>query len=253
MTNLIDGYTHCGLSKYEPIEQVKQVMSAAGVSGAVLVQHIGEYDNDYIGRVASEDPAHLAAVCLVDHQAPDAVDALGRCRDSAYHFRGVRLPAEVAAHAPQLLYAAADMGLIIVLFAPEGVGANLKPLAEMLEARPQAQLVLSHLTLPLKAGAPDLPASRAAFELAKYPGVYCQVSGMKMHAPYPHEPLYPLIAEALDHFGPSRLYWGSNYPVVGDEQDYIRDLRLLLDGKLPVPENAIADIAGGNAQRLWFA
>ena len=30
------------------------------------------------------------------------------------------------------------------------------------------------------------------------------------------------------------------------------DLMLLLDGKLPVPDDAIEAIAGGNARRFWF-
>ncbi len=42
---IIDGYTPCGLSKYEPIEKVRKVMAGAGVQRAVLAQHLGEYDN----------------------------------------------------------------------------------------------------------------------------------------------------------------------------------------------------------------
>ena len=69
---------------------------------------------------------------------------------------------------------------------------------------------------------------------------------------YPHEPLYPLLAEAAARFGGARLLWGSNYPVVGDEQDYRNDLQLLLDEKLPFPDTDIPAIAGGNARSLWF-
>jgi predicted TIM-barrel fold metal-dependent hydrolase len=75
---------------------------------------------------------------------------------------------------------------------------------------------------------------------------------MKMFCPYPHEPLYPLIAQAIDAFGANRILWGSNYPVVGTVEDYTADLRLLLDDRLPVPGEAIAKIAGENAVRLWF-
>ncbi len=46
--------------------------------------------------------------------------------------------------------------------------------------------------------------------------------------------------------------WGSNYPLVGTQDDYIADLRLLLEGRLPVPSAAIPQIAGENARRLWF-
>ena len=75
---------------------------------------------------------------------------------------------------------------------------------------------------------------------------------MKMFCPHPHEALYPLIEQAVAAFGPQRILWGSNYPVVGSQEDYTADLRLLLDGGLPVPREAIGQIAGENAKRLWF-
>ena len=53
---VVDGYCHCGTSKYRPIEDIGKVMGRFGVSRAVLVQHLGEFDNRYIERVAGEDP-----------------------------------------------------------------------------------------------------------------------------------------------------------------------------------------------------
>jgi hypothetical protein len=35
---MIDGYAHCGLSKYRPVEDVLDVMRSAGVDRAVLCQ-----------------------------------------------------------------------------------------------------------------------------------------------------------------------------------------------------------------------
>jgi hypothetical protein len=48
------------------------------------------------------------------------------------------------------------------------------------------------------------------------------------------------------------MLWGSNYPVVGSADDYRADLRLLLDGGLPIPAAAVPQVAGENAKRLWF-
>ena len=69
---IIDSYSHCGISKYEPIERVRGVMRSGGVARAVLVQHLGEYDNRYLQDVVAADPDHLAGVCMVDHQLPAA-------------------------------------------------------------------------------------------------------------------------------------------------------------------------------------
>lgn len=248
---IIDAYSHCGLRKYEPIERVREVMATAGVSRAVLVQHLGEFDNSYLATIAATAPDRFASVCLVDHTAPDAVETLKKLAESG-HFKGVRLTTDALVSTPGILEAASDFGLIAVLYAPNGVAAAVESLSAILEKRSRARIVLTHFGTPDIAEAPDFPKHRAVFRLAKYPGVYFQVSGMKMYCPFPHTPMYGLIEQAAAAFGTQRLLWGSNFPVVGDARDYAQDLGLLLEGKLPLPAGSIADIAGGNARRLWF-
>ena len=59
---LIDSYLHCGLSKYLPVEDVEATMDAAGVSRAVMVQHLGEYDNGYIAGLVEARPDRFAEI-----------------------------------------------------------------------------------------------------------------------------------------------------------------------------------------------
>jgi L-fuconolactonase len=168
------------------------------------------------------------------------------------HFQGIRLTAEAIVQSPALLSTAANLGLVIVLYAPDGIRPIIQPLEKELQTAPFTRLVVTHLGNPKLEHGDVTESAREVFRLAKFANVYIQLSGMKMFCPFPHEPLYPLVADAFTHFGPGRLLWGSNYPVVGTPADYLSDLRLLLDGKLPVPPEAIPKIAGENAQRLWF-
>src|ERR1700722_9969665 len=92
LMEIIDAYAHCGLSKYEPIEKVRETMAAAGVSRAGLVQHLGVFDNSYIGSVVASDPQHVAGVLLVDHRQKDVVGTLERWHASG-NFQGIRLTA----------------------------------------------------------------------------------------------------------------------------------------------------------------
>src|SRR5690349_9549851 len=115
---IIDAYTHCGLSKYEPIERVSATMAAAGVSRAVLVQHLGEFDNGYLAEQVDRNRDRFAAVCLVDHTLPDAADRLTQVKLSG-NFRGVRFPVQVLLDAPDLFHIAAQLRLILVLYAPD--------------------------------------------------------------------------------------------------------------------------------------
>jgi L-fuconolactonase len=240
------------LSKYEPIEQVGRVMAGAGVSRAVLVQHLGEFDNSYIGKCVAADPNRLAGVCLVDHTLPDAVKRLEILANSD-RFRGVRFPVQVLVEAPALFDTAARLGLILVLYAPEGMEYVVELLDRFLDSHENARVVLTHLGTPRMAEAPGFPGARTAFRLARHRGVYWQLSGMKMYCPWPHESLHRLVADGFEAFGAERIVWGSNYPVVGLPVDYQRDLELLTEGRLPIPREAIPAIAGGNARRLWFA
>ena len=248
---IIDSYSHCGISKYEPIERVRGVMRSGGVARAVLVQHLGEYDNRYLQDVVAADPDHLAGVCMVDHQLPDASGILKHWQQTGC-FRGVRLSTDVLAVAPQLFSTAAEAGLVIVLYAPDGIGSFVVQVDALLRDHPDARVVLTHLGNPPVGQSAEAEAYRAVFRLARYPHVYFQISGMKMFCPYPHEPLYTWITSAIDTFGPDRLLWGSNYPVVGDTDDYLADLRLVTGGQLPFSKPSIPAIAGGNARRLWF-
>ena len=248
---IIDGYTHCGLSKYHPIERVRAVMHEVGVDRAVLAQHLGEYDNSYIGGIAADDPQHFAAVGLVDHESKQAVDDLGYLASTG-NFRGVRYTTDLITAAPHLLAEAARLGLIVVLWAPNGLGRYVTLLDDWLDRHADARLVITHLATPNMADAPHFENARACFQLGRHPNVYLQLSGMKMCCPYPHEPLYDLVAQGFEHFGADRMYWGSNYPVVGDVDDYGADLQLLLAGKLPIPEGAIEQIGAQNAAKLWF-
>jgi predicted TIM-barrel fold metal-dependent hydrolase len=90
---LIDGYTHCGLSKYRPVEDVLAAMQSAGVTRAVLCQHLREYDNEYLAHVVASSPATFAAVCLVDPTSPTAAADLQKWHATG-RFRGVRLLAQ---------------------------------------------------------------------------------------------------------------------------------------------------------------
>lgn len=249
--DIIDAYAHCGLSKYEPVDKVREAMDAAGVSRAVLVQHLGEFDNSYIGSVVEADPQHLAGVLLVDHRAAEVVGTLERWHSTG-HFQGIRLTAEAIASSPSLMSTAANLGMIIVLSAPDGIRPIVKQLEQELRSAPFTRLVVTHLGNPALEKGDVAESARDVFRLAKFGNVYLQISGMKQFCPFPHEPLYPLLADAFTHFGPNRMLWGSNYPVLGGKEDYRADLHLLLDGRLPLPPEAIPKIAGENGQRLWF-
>ena len=61
-----------------------------------------------------------------------------------------------------------------------------------------------------------------------------------------------LVRRALSSFGPGRLLYGSNYPVVGEDSVYGQELDLLLEGQFGIPSDTAEDVVGRTARKLWF-
>lgn len=246
---LIDGYTHCGLSKYRPIEDVRAVMRAAGVGRAVLCQHLGEYDNTYLARVVADDPATFAAVCLIDPATPRATAELEKWHATG-RFRGVRLAAAwLDAHA-SVWRRAVELDLTLVLYLPEGVGPAARAVRRIAGEDPGARLVVTHL------GAPQLRDGRLVetelLGLANLPNVFVQLSGLSQYCAYPYHELDGFVQAVIGAYGADRVYWGSNFPVCGDETAYRRDLAQILSGVWQLTAEQTEWITGRTAEQLWF-
>lgn len=245
----IDGYSHCGLSKYRPVQDVLAVMRSAGVERAVLCQHLGEYDNQYLADVVAEHPDMLAAVCLVDPTSPTAVVDLEKWQATS-RFRGVRLLDQWLRDHESLYARAVELGLALVLYAPLGTAAAAPAITRFAKAHADARIVVTHL------GNPRLYAGRLVetelLRLATLPGLVVQLSGLSQFCDYPHPELSDLILATIREFGAPRTYWGSNYPVCGDDAAYRRDLQLVTGGAWDLSPEQIEWITVGTAERLWF-
>jgi L-fuconolactonase len=261
---IVDAYCHCGpdwgaMEEWrkpkvpnQPIEFLRKVMASIGVSRTVVAQHHGG-DNDYILKIIKEEPWKFAGLFRLQHDTPTPEREL-ELHASNGLFRGTRAFEEVWHEAPHLVGVAARLGFVIM-----NSGGTIEQLRALLGENPECELVLLHFG----GGRPE--QTESVITLAEWPNVYVQISGFGlMDRKYPYSEIYPTIEKLVAAFGPSRLMWGSDYPV-GDaywaathpivelpEQVYKEDLALLLEGKLPVPRDAIPDIAGGNARALYF-
>jgi L-fuconolactonase len=245
---MIDGYSHCGISKYRPVEDVLAVMESAGVERAVLCQHLGEYGNRYLAEVVSRHPEKFAAICLVDPASPTAAADLEKWH-SAGKFRGVRLLAQWLQH-ESLWSRAVDLGLTLVLYVPNGTAAVAPAVRKFANAHPGARIVMTHLGNPVLQD--GKPADTELLQLADIPGVFVQLSGLSQFCEHPHPELDGLIRQVIRDFGAPRVYWGSNYPVCGDDAEYRRDLRLITSGKWDLTAEQIEWITERTAEGLWF-
>ena len=94
---------------------------------------------------------------------------------------------------------------------------QLKPSIQFVDKHPEQVFVLDHVAKPkIKAGELE-PWAADIREMAKRPNVYCKISGMVTEADWEKwtpETMRPYLNTVLEAFGPRRLMFGSDWPVM---------------------------------------
>ncbi|MCW5983462.1 MAG: amidohydrolase family protein [Bryobacteraceae bacterium] len=107
-----------------------------------------------------------------------------------------------------------DFGLVYDILIFE---RHLPQTIRFVDRHPQQVFILDHIAKPrIREGLLE-PWRRLMFELARRPNVYCKLSGVATEAAWSRwtpEQLRPYIDMALEAFGPRRLMFGSDWPVV---------------------------------------
>ncbi len=119
---------------------------------------------------------------------------------------------------------------------------------------PNLPLVIDHLAKPeIKQSHIDnwLPHFK---EAAKFPNVYCKLSGMITEADWKHwkpADLKPYVAAALEVFGPDRCMYGSDWPVCLLAGSYAQVYEALVEALGPISDEDRAKIFGGTAAKFY--
>lgn len=241
--DVVDAYAHCGIRKYKPYAELDAAMRAGGVARCVICEHRGEYDHSYIESVIRKEPERFRGVFLVDLDKADAIDDVTRWArplSAKSAFSGIRLPVESLRTHRKLWLWAAGLGLNLVV---DGDIANGVPLLDQFAREmPRTTIQITHLA--------QLKDVRA---LAARPNVHIQISGMHQFGHPPYKELRPVVEKLWREFGASRLLYASNFPVMGDNAVYLKEIELLRSGELGIPASAAKQVMHDNATRLWFS
>ena len=93
-------------------------------------------------------------------------------------------------------------------------------------------------------------------ELSGHTQVHCKVSGMLTeadHQAWRAEQFRPYLDTVFEAFGPSRLMYGSDWPVCLFAGNYEQAFRLVDDYALGLTDAERAGLFGGNCARFYFA
>lgn len=141
--------------------------------------------------------------------------------------------------------AMAERGLVLdALVRP----AHLPALERLAHRHPALSIVVDHAAKPVLG---DIAGWAEAMErLGVLPNIACKLSGLftELAPGQSAEALEPVFAELLRSFGPDRLLWGSDWPVVTLASDYAG---WLAHARAAVPASHHPAVFAGNARRIY--
>jgi L-fuconolactonase len=126
--------------------------------------------------------------------------------------------------------------------------------AEFVDRHPGQVFVLDHIAKPDIRGDGLEGWTRGLRELARRPDVYCKVSGVVTEAEWKSwtpEALRPYWEVVLEAFGPSRLMFGSDWPVCLVASEYGRWLETVRGWSSELSADEQARIFGGTAVNVY--
>jgi L-fuconolactonase len=129
-------------------------------------------------------------------------------------------------------------------------GRHLASLDRLAGRYPELRVVIDHAAKPEIERADGFGQWRAAIApLADRPNIYCKLSGLLTECgAAPAEAVEPYVHAIIDLFGPERVMWGSDWPVLELASGYCAWLGLCLE---LVPGHARDAVFGGTARRFY--
>ena len=204
-------------------EDLRPQIEAAGVSQTVIVQAAPRLEETtFILGIADETDFVAGVVGWIDLEQPGHLADLERFADNS-KFRGVRPMIQSIPDVNWML----RPGLQPSLTAVERLGLtfdalvkppHLEALVAFVDRYPNLPVVVDH------GAKPEIAKGRDGFDawadriaaVAERPQVFCKLSGLLTEAGERTgvDDLRPFVDHLIDVFGPQRLMWGSDWPVV---------------------------------------
>jgi L-fuconolactonase len=235
-------------------ETLLALMKANGVARTVIIQVIHyKYDNRYLASVLKRYPKIFQGVCRVDPLSPDAPDDLSRL--TAAGFRGVRLsPAGNATGdwfrgplMPPLWKRCQELKVPMTVLAPI---TRMPDVGHLLESLPELTVVIDHMAdCPI-----DQPAElEKLIALKRYPKLFVKISHTWSisRQPYPWLDAQDYVKRLYGAFGPQRLMWATDWPIVENVSSYERALSIVRDDMKFLNAEDKSWILSKTIERVW--
>ena len=242
---------------FEPAD-LKAVAEPLGVKGSILVQsQPSDRDTDYLLGLAAADPFILGVVGWAELKAPGAPARIAALA-ARPKLKGLRPMLQALEDDAWIADVALDPAIDAMVTAGLGLDAlvftrHLPHLEAMARRRPDLTVIIDHAAKPPIAAGDLDPWREQMRRLADLPQVWCKLSGLLTEAApgAGAEALSPYVEHLLQVFGPDRLIWGSDWPVMLLAGDYAGWLDMARQLTVRLGEAARRGIFETNARRAY--
>ena len=276
---IVDSHCHAWLTwPYQPpvpdptsrgvIEQLLFEMDQCGIDqAAVVCARITDNpgNNEYIADCVRRYPDRLYQLADVDcswmetYHQPGAADRLA---DSVarYGHKGfthyIRSEDDgswfLSEEGLAFFATAARLNQFVSMALPPRLQPVLRQVAERF---PSIPFLCHHMAGARADEAPPQPRLQEIVQSARLPNIWIKLSGFHYVSTvaygYPFADCRPIVRQLYEAFGPDRLCWGSDYPVVRKALTYQQALEAFRSHCDFIPEQHKARILGENLHRLF--
>jgi L-fuconolactonase len=238
-------------------EDLRPLLAAAGVQQTVLVQATPTIaETEFLLALAKQTDFVAGVVGWVDLTAPEAIPTIDRLRADPM-LKGLRPMLQNIDRTDWILDPAAAPALSHMQTTGLRFDALIQPrhlpvIALLALRYPALPILIDHIAKPRmgQGQSPDPAWAEGMAALAKLPNVWCKLSGMvtEIGPDWQTADLAPFAAHVLQAFGPDRLIWGSDWPVLQLASDYATNLAGALSLVPPAQHSKIFD---ANARRFY--
>jgi L-fuconolactonase len=234
-------------------------LTASKIDGCIAVQARQDLvENDFLLGLAQENSFIKGVVGWIDLRSDLAAEQANKfaAQDKAI---GVRHVVQDEPDPDFMKRAAFRRG--IATLEPLGLAYDiliywhqLKDAIDLVKNFPNQNFVLDHIAKPAIATGQMQPWANHIHTLAGFPNVSCKVSGMVTEADHQNWDstlLRPYFDTVLDAFGPNRLLFGSDWPVIRLAAEYRAFLKAIQEFISPLSHSEQAGIMGINASRIY--
>ena len=244
------------------VADLASAIAGHDIDGTVVVQTVADIvETEELLDLADAEPLIAGVVGYVDVAAPDIDEQLDRLRHrtNGRWLVGVRSLVQYESDPNWLRRPAVVAGLRAVasrdlvhelLILPHQIDATI----EAVSVVDEGAFVIDHLAKPNIAGDQREPWAGRIAELARRPNVTAKLSGLVTEArwaTWTADQLRPYVDHALATFGPSRLMFGSDWPVCTLAATYDRVVESITGLTSTLSPDEQAAIFGGNATGVY--